>query len=274
MTSRVRLVATDVDGTLMEPGTTVPERNRAALRAAAARGVLLALATVRTRRTAQRIVEEIGVPCGLVGQGGSVVYDAEGRLLREVLIPIELARAMAAFADGKGVGILTTLDGEHHWGPGFVSALPGAPAPRNVFATNLATVTAAPTRMMVTGERGVNLLLERFGGEALRIVRHFRADGSILDASITAKGGTKEEGLAFLAAHLGVPMGEVLALGDAESDEGMIRAAGVGVAVANAPAEVRAAADWVAPPAADCGVAAAMERFVLTASGAAPAPRG
>jgi len=165
----IRLIATDVDGTLMEPGTTVPEGNRAALRAAAGRGVALALATV----------------------------------------------------------------------------------------------TAAPTRMMVTGERGVNRILDRFGGAPLRIVRHFRADGSILDASITATGGTKEEGLAVLAAHLGIPMEDVLALGDAESDTGMIRAAGVGVGMAGAPAEVRAAADWVAPPAGECGVAAAVERFVL-----------
>ncbi len=47
----IRLIATDVDGTLMEPGTTVPEGNRAALREAARRGVRIALATVSGRAT-------------------------------------------------------------------------------------------------------------------------------------------------------------------------------------------------------------------------------
>jgi hypothetical protein len=259
----IRLIATDIDGTLMEPGTTVPEGNRVALRSASKRGVRVALATVRTRLTAARIVEEIGVPCDLVCQGGAVVYDAEGRLLHEIVIPLDLARAVAAFGDEHGLGLLTTIDGHHNWGPGYVSGLPGVPKSREVFSTNLATVTRAPTRFMVTGERGVNLLLGRFGGTGLHIVRHFRVDGSIIDAAITLEGGTKAEGLTALCLGLGIGLDEVLALGDAESDVGMIREAGVGVAMADAPPEVRAAADWVAPSAGECGVAAAVERFVL-----------
>jgi hydroxymethylpyrimidine pyrophosphatase-like HAD family hydrolase len=274
MAPAIRLIATDVDGTLMEPGTTVPEGNRAALRAAAGRGVRVALATVRTRVTARRIVEELGVPCGLVCQGGAAVYDEDGRLLHEVLLPLDLARTMAVFADEQGLGLLTTIDGEHHWGPGYVSALPGVPKARETYATNLATVTRAPTRFMVTGERGVNLLLERFGGEALKIVRHYRADGTLLDAAITAAGGSKEEGLAALCRGLGIGLDEVLAIGDAEADIGMIREAGVGVAMGNADPKVRAVADWVAPPAWKCGVAAAVEKFVLRADGGGSAPPG
>jgi hypothetical protein len=56
-----------------------------------------------------------------------------------------------------------------------------------------------------------------------------------------------------------------LALGDAEADIGMLRLAGVGVAVGNAHPEVKAAADWVAPSAGDGGLAAAVRRFVLDA---------
>jgi hydroxymethylpyrimidine pyrophosphatase-like HAD family hydrolase len=263
----IRLIATDVDGTLMTPGTTVPEGNRAALREAAAKGVRIALATVRVRTTALRIVEELGVPCSLVCQGGAVVHDEAGSLLHEVALPLDLAREVAAFADERGLGLLTTIDGLHRWGPGYVSGLPGVPKAREVFRTNLETVTRAPTRFMVTGERGVNLLLERFGGAPLHVVRHYRQDGSIIDAALTAKGATKETGLAALCRALGVAIGEVLALGDAEADVGMIRAAGVGVAVADAAPDVRAAADWVAPPAGECGVAAAVRRFVLDGAG-------
>jgi hydroxymethylpyrimidine pyrophosphatase-like HAD family hydrolase len=133
---------------------------------------------------------------------------------------------------------------------------------RETFATNLATVEAPPTRFMVTGERGVSLLLDRFGGARLRIVRHFRADGTLLDAAVTAAGGTKEAGLAVLCEAEGIPLAEVLAIGDAESDAGMLRAAGVGVAVEDGSPEAKAAADWIAPAAADCGVAAAIRRYL------------
>lgn len=259
----IRLIATDVDGTLMPPGGTVPAGNREALREAAARGVRIALATVRVRATALRVVEALDLPCGLVCQGGATVFDEEGRLLHEASIPLDLAREVAAFADGRGIGLLTTIDGEHRFGPGYTYGLPGLPPPPPPLRTNLEALDRAPTRFMVTGARGVDLLLGRFGGAPLRIVRHFRADGTLVDAAVTTAGATKEAGLAVLLERLCVSQLDTMALGDAEGDIGMIRAAGVGVAVADAPPGVRAAADWVAPAAAACGVAAAVRRFVL-----------
>lgn len=257
----IRLVATDVDGTLVLPGGTVPKENRAALREAAARGVAIALATVRIRRTALRIRDELGIPVHMVCQAGATVYAADGTLLREETIPLDLAREIAAFADASGFGVLATVAEEHRRGPGHENALPSDRPPQAEAPTNLSMIDAPPTRFMVTGARGVELLRARFAGAPLRIVRHYRADGSILDAAVTAAGSTKEAGLAALCAHIGVAAAEVLAIGDAESDAAMLRAAGVGVAVGDADASAREAADWVAPAAADFGVAAAIRRF-------------
>jgi len=270
----IRLIATDVDGTLMPPGGAVPAENRAALREAAARGVLVALATVRFRPSALRVVEALEIPCSLVCQGGATVYDPGGRLLHETVIPLDLAREVAAYADEHGVGLLTTIDGEHRFGPGYVYGLPGLPPPPPPLRTNAEALTKAPTRFMATGARSVDLLRERFAGAPLRIVRHFRPDGSVVDCALTHASASKEAGLAALCAGLGIGLDEVLAAGDAEADVGMLRAAGVGVAVANAPGEVRAAADWVAPAAADGGLAAAVRRFVLDGGGPAGGTAG
>jgi hypothetical protein len=60
-----------------------------------------------------------------------------------------------------------------------------------------------------------------------------------------------------------VTPGDVLTLGDAEADAGMLRWAGVGVAMGNAMPEAHAAADWIAPDHDDAGFAAAIKRFVL-----------
>ena len=257
----IRLVATDVDGTLVLPGGTVPEENRAALREAAARGVAIALATVRIRRTALRIQDQLGIPIHMVCQAGATVYAADGTLLREETIPLDLAREIAAFADASGFGVLATVAEEHRRGPGHENALPSDRPTQAEAPTNLSMIDAPPTRFMVTGARGVELLRERFADAPLRIVRHYRPDGSILDAAVTAAGATKETGLSALLDHLGVAPAAVLAIGDAESDAAMLRFAGVGVAVGDADACAREAADWVAPAAADFGVAAAIRRF-------------
>jgi len=259
----IRLLATDLDGTLLPPGGAIPDENAAALREAAARGVRIVFATVRIRRTTLRTVGGLGIPFSCVCQGGATVYDEEGVLLRETALPLDLAREVAAFADAHGIGLLVTRGEEHRYGPGYEPGLPGVLEPTGFLRTNLEGVSEAPTRLMASGDRGVNLLVERFAAAPIRIVRHYRADGTLVDAALTAAGATKEGGLAVLCERYGVAPTEVMAIGDAEADIGMIRFAGVGVAVANASDAVKAAADWIAPAASECGVAAAIRRFVI-----------
>jgi Cof subfamily protein (haloacid dehalogenase superfamily) len=80
---------------------------------------------------------------------------------------------------------------------------------------------------------------------------------------ILAEGCSKASALAYLAAARGIPMAEVIAVGDHANDLEMIRAAGLGVAMGNAPPEVRAAAGWVAPSNEEDGLAVVVERFLL-----------
>jgi 5-amino-6-(5-phospho-D-ribitylamino)uracil phosphatase len=105
--------------------------------------------------------------------------------------------------------------------------------------------------------------MKRFADAPLRFVRHYRPDGTLYDAAITHADATKETALAFLCRAWAIDPSQVLALGDSESDIGMIRMAGVGVAVGNAHPPVKAAADWIAPSAGEAGLAAAVRRFVL-----------
>ena len=105
--------------------------------------------------------------------------------------------------------------------------------------------------------------MRTFADAPLHFVRHYHQDGTLADAAITHAGATKEAALAFLCRQWAIDLADVLAIGDAEADIGMLRLAGVGVAVGNAHPSVKAAADWVAPSAAEAGVAAAVQRYVL-----------
>jgi len=100
-------------------------------------------------------------------------------------------------------------------------------------------------------------LRARFAGR-LRIVRSHRTfvEGNPLGAS-------KAQGLARLAAHLGIPQRAVMAIGDQDNDADMVAWAGLGVAMGNASPGVRAAADYVVGSVQDDGAAEAIERFVL-----------
>jgi 5-amino-6-(5-phospho-D-ribitylamino)uracil phosphatase len=258
----IRLIITDIDGTLLDYGD-LPPGNAEALAAALERGARLALATIRKRDATEQIARRLGLPCALVCQGGATIYDEQGAELRAEVIPLGLARSIAALADEQRLPLLTTIDEINYYTPGSHPAAHILTSGHDV-ARVLDVLARPPTRFIVRGERGVELLMQAFADAPLRFVRHYRPDGTLLDAAITHADATKESALEFLCRRWGVALAGVLALGDSESDIGMIRQAGTGVAMGNAHPLVREAADWVAPSAGDSGLAAAVRRFAFS----------
>jgi HAD superfamily hydrolase (TIGR01484 family) len=258
----IRLIISDIDGTLLGPDGVLPPENIAALRLAVIRGARLALATIRKRDSAEQIARWLGLACTLVCDGGATIYDEHGGRLHSLTISLDLARALAALADAHQLPLLTTIDELNYYTPGSHPAAHIAARGVDV-ERSLDALDRPPSRFIVRGEQGVELLMRAFADAPLRFVRHYHADGTLADAAITHAGATKEAALALLCQQWALESTDVLALGDAEADIGMLRLAGVGVAVGDAHASVKAAADWVAPNAADAGVAAAVRHFVL-----------
>jgi HAD superfamily hydrolase (TIGR01484 family) len=258
----IKLIISDIDETLLGPGGALPSENATALAAAAERGVRLALATIRKRDSTERIAQQLGVPCALVCDGGATIYDEAGTLIHSLTIPLDLARALAALADEHHLPLLTTIDELNYYTPGSHPAAHIVAQGVDV-ARSLDALDRPPSRFIIRGEEGVELLMRAFGGAPLRFVRHYGPDGTLADAAITHVDATKETALALLCRQWAIDPADVLALGDSESDIGMLRMAGVGVAVGDAHPPVRAAADWIAPNAGDAAVAAAVRRFVL-----------
>jgi Cof subfamily protein (haloacid dehalogenase superfamily) len=260
----IKMIITDIDGTLLDYNGDLPPGNAEALAMVLELGVRLVLATIRKRDSTEFVVRQLGLPCTLVCQGGTTIFDEDRVTLRNLTIPLDLARSIATLADKHRLPLLTTVDEVNYFTPGaqtdaFVTAA-GLNVPRTIDV-----LEHPPTRFMVRGQRGATLLMEMFADAPLRFVRHYRRDGTLHDAVITAATATKESALAFLCQRWAIDPAHVLALGDAEADIGMIRMAGTGVAMGNAHPEVHAAADWVAPSAGDAGLAAALRRFVLGA---------
>ena len=258
----IQLIISDIDGTLLDPHDELPPANAQALRAAAERGVRLALATIRKRDSAEAISGRLALPCTLVCDGGATIYDEWGQRLRALTIPLDIARAIAALADEHRLPLVTTIDELNYYAPGSHPVAHIVAKGVDV-DSNLRALSRPPTRFIIRGEVGANLLMGAFADAPLRFVRHYRPDGVLHDAVITHIEASKESALEYLCRSWSIAPAAVLALGDAEADIGMLRMASMGVAVGNAHPTVKAIADWIAPSAADAGVAAAVLRFVL-----------
>lgn len=257
---KIQLIATDIDDTLMALGHVLPPQNIEALRAAHARGIRIVLATIRKRDSTEIVGDALGLPYAMICQGGATIYDTDGSCLHEAVIELEVARAVAAFADRHGIAMVTTIDERNYFVDGMeknlVVAHEGA-----LVASNIAALHAAPTRIMAAGAYEAQLLIEAFSALPLRFSRHYNA-GVLQDVVLTAQSASKQHALTLLCERWGIALSNVLALGDSESDIGMLQIAGWGVAVGNARPEVQASADWVAPSCAEAGLAIAVSKIL------------
>jgi hypothetical protein len=231
--------------------------------------VQLTLATARKRSSTLAVAAQLGVSCACIAHNGARMWDWSGQELRHLVIDLELARAIAAFADERALAMVLTVDEVNY----YSSSYPFNPAWQSredrVTPSLSAVLTTAPTRIIVAGAAAIDAVAATFGAasETLVLHRYYSREGAFASAVLTHPRATKEDAVAELAQRSGISAAEVLALGDAEADAGLLRWAGIGVAMGNAMPEARAAAQWIAPTHDEAGFAAAVERFVLHGAG-------
>lgn len=266
----IRLIATDLDGTLLRPDRTVSARTRAALDAARAAGIHVVPVTARQPRGVRRIAEAAGFgEYALCGNGAYSVHLGTGEVLFEAHVAEAAQRALAeALAERvPGVLFVSVREGGEVFvaqeGYGTIARFEDHKRePGEMIAHSLADVLTAPSLKFIVRHASLTpreLLAELcaldLGGFA---VTH---SGSPF-LEVLAEGVSKAWGLERLCARLGTRREEVLAFGDAPNDAEMLAWAGRGVAMGNAEPEARAAADEVTLTNGEDGVAVVIERVV------------
>jgi hydroxymethylpyrimidine pyrophosphatase-like HAD family hydrolase len=274
--SGYRLVVLDVDGTILTPGGALTPRILEAARAARARGVILALATARRWTGAAPVASALGSASALITYDGAQRRAFPGGAI-EVAEPLAKAVARAAawrmVASGlRAVAQYSPKSGERMtaseeaptggWMEPYLDAF--AHQVRYEPVASLLRGRPAPLRLVSFGP--LELLRALVDDMAdLPAGRQILPSGSYGQAELTlfAPGVSKGAALTRLAADLGVSLSETLAIGDGVNDISMLRAAGLGVAMGQAPPAVRAAADAVTASNMEDGAALAIERYVL-----------
>lgn len=251
---RVRLVALDLDGTVLRGNGAVSRATRAALALARRRGATLCVATGRSPAAARRFAALLGARGPLICLDGALVL-AGARLLCDRPLPHAAAQAATELAAGLGGGwIALTGAGRVHGGPStrppqasWGSVLRQPVRSLRFYATVRREQARRATRL--PEEPVYKLLLWAPRGQAREAlaaglrglpVRVPSLPGSTTE--VVAPDVHKGAALEAVARHLGVAPHEVVAFGDGLNDVEMLAFAGHGVAMGGAPAEVLAVA--------------------------------
>ncbi|GMV82384.1 MAG: haloacid dehalogenase [Planctomycetota bacterium] len=269
---QLKLLALDLDGTLLRRDQTVGPRTIRALQAAHARGVKIAFNSGRMAPAMEEPARQVGLDVYQISYNGASVRDLASRgraRLYEQTMPLDVARELALLARSRTLQLNYYLD-EHVWCEARTELRPFVElyesrtgSPFRYVERIEEVLDRAPYKVLFVVEPRVrDELLEelepRYAGRATVT----RTDPEYLE--FLHPQVDKGVGLRALAARLGLEMSEVMAVGDSFNDTPMLAAAGWGVAVANAATPTREIAAAVTQ--ADCdsdGVAEAIERYLL-----------
>ncbi len=277
----IRLLALDIDGTLLTSRGELTARNQTALQAAKQQGVQVVLLTGRRFNSARELVLQLALDIPLVSHNGALTKNIEtletldfhplaADITREI---IRIGRAcgvdMICCDDPHGMGTMV-IEGVseqnkalHRYLEKYRHSLVEVP-------DLLQYVQRDPIQMMFSGrcdpmdEFAVELGRAMDGQIQLFKTRYRSVDLTLLDAlSLTA---SKGESLAKLAREHGVTPDEVMAVGDNYNDLTMLRFAGLGVVMGNAEEDMKQMGFAVTGSNENSGVADAIEKYILAAS--------
>lgn len=270
----VKIILLDLDGTLLTSDKQISPANRAALERSAAEGIHIVPSTGRFYDGMPAVVRELPFVRYVVTVNGAQVYDAaEKTVLHRTEIQPAAAEGVFDRLDTLPVIYDCFMDG---WG--YMDAANYARIdefiadPRvNRMVKELRRPVEDFRAFIRRENRPLQKIqmffkdMDRRREELSRLARDFpdmAVSSSISNnIEINDKKATKGEALHFLCRHLGIGIEETMSFGDGSNDLSMIRAAGIGVAMANAEEPLKAAADYVTAANDEDGVARAIEKF-------------
>jgi len=268
----IRLLALDLDGTLIGDDLVLPERTRRAIVAAVAQGVSVSIATGRMARSALKYARQLGLTDPIVAYQGALIRAMPttddgrvGRLLVHRPLAADVTREAIEWTRSIGLDphinhlerfIIRAADARAEDYSAFLGG-------RAVLVDDLLAWVTRPISKVIAvsqepmDEAILQVARKRFAGRADVTISHPRF------LEFLAPGVSKGAAVRWLARRAGVPLGAVLAIGDQFNDLEMIEAVGHGAAMPHAPLPVRSAARYVAPPLGEDGAAQLIEQLVL-----------
>ncbi len=256
------MIASDIDGTLLRDDGTMSDRTVAALAAAEDAGIVVVLCTGRPPRWMKPIAEATGHHGLAVCANGAIVYDLHTEtVVEEFPIDVEVGRRLAlalkaALPDAQ-LAVERATGMLHE--PAYVPIAPASATQIEAAFDDLLTEPMVRIIAKHPGMTSTQLHAAAHGAiaELAELAETTYSSGSIIE--ISAAGITKAFGLERVATERGIDAADVVAFGDMPNDVQMLGWAGQGYAMASGHPDALAAANLVAPPFDEDGVAQVLE---------------
>jgi len=274
----IRLIAIDIDGTLLDSRGQVPEANERAIVAAVGRGIEVALATGRRYTFALPVAERVPTPLTMIVNNGAMVRAKHGETLHRRMLAREVARKILAATPDFHLGALVLFDRPRENQVIYEQLDWADPSRTDYWRRNIeylaevapleACLTEDPIQVMYTGGvEPMRRLAQRLG--ALEFAHEFSVQLTEYETKnftlvdVLHPHVSKGAALRDWAARQGYTRGEVMAIGDNLNDREMLAFAGVPVTMGNSVPELRSDGWHLTGTNDEGGVAQAIERFAL-----------
>lgn len=265
----IRLVVSDIDGTLVNHAKVLTPRARAAIAALGERGIGFTVTTARPPVGLRPIFELLGLAVPAAAINGGAVVDADLRIIEEKLLAPEVARRAVRLLREQGLDPWLFTDAAWY--------IRDPAGPHVGLETR--TIAQEPTVVEDFAPELYDRVLKVIGADedhahlarCEALLQRELGDGAIATRSqayyldVTNPQAHKGEAVRSLSRAFGVPVSATLTIGDGTNDIPMLEAAGFSVAMGNGTAAVKAAADVVTDDCENDGFAKAIELYVLGA---------
>ena len=267
----IRLIATDLDDTLLNAQSGLSPRTKQALKRAIEIGCGICLSSGRMLEAMRPLAGEIGVNAPMLLYNGAMIYDINtDKTIYAPRISHETALGIVKLAEAHG-WYVQCYPGKNYYCPKvlertlkYAKQIGVEPTPVNKPLSEWLETDCQSDmqKLLIIGDdaadadRALETMREAFPGGA----NFLKSRANFVE--IAPEGVNKGQSLVRLAEYLGLQITEVMAFGDGQNDTPMIAAAGTGVAMANACPQAKAAADRIAPSNLEDGVAQIIEEYI------------
>jgi Cof subfamily protein (haloacid dehalogenase superfamily) len=263
----IRMVAIDLDGTLLDDSKKISDQTVQALACLPMQDIRVVIASARPPRSVRHVYHSLRLDTLQINYNGALIWDEPKRsVVFHRPMTGELVRRMIDESRARFDEVLVTCEVLDRWYTDRFEQpyttetgrlfRPDVIAELDDFCDQDITklLLLGPPEMMddlqpiVSGQYGEDVTVVRADPELIQIMDKRVSKATAVD---------------MVAKQYGIPMKQVMAIGDAPNDVGMLQMAGIAVAMDNAHARVKQVADWVAPSNNDHGVHAALKRYGL-----------
>lgn len=243
--AKYKLIALDLDGTLLTDREQITDETKKWIQYAVDNGVKVIFSTGRGLQTAKGIWDELGLDSPMVLLNGAEIWEGPGKLYKRIFIPRETIRRIHAIAAERG---------DWYWGYS-VESLTGAKdwTPEMFERDWMKFGIGCQDQTKLAG-----LKEELLSWGSLEITH-----SAPVNMEISVQGITKESGVRQVCQMLGLSMSDVIAMGDSHNDAKLLKAAGLGVAMANGEEHIKSIADVITATNNEDGVAQAIRKYIF-----------